>query len=152
MERRGRPDQNGSDNLSQPLTKAGKRHLMMELSSMYLYGLIDRYGYEYKTENTHINMAKNSHHYLGSINRINHEGLHKCFCKLSPKKFNSKFNTMLDTNIKDVPNFIQAFPSNMRKPHLKSTQEMLSLVLKSKSSEFMFGQHYLQAIDFIEFF
>ena len=38
----------------------------------------------------------------------------------------------------------------MRESHLKSIHELSSDVLKNNSSDFMFGQCYLQAMDFIE--
>ena len=45
---------------------------------------------------------------------------------------------MLGTNIRDAPNFIQNSLSSMRKSHLKCTHEVLSEVLKNKSSDFVF--------------
>ena len=86
-----------------PLTKARERYWMMELRTMYPYAINDRYGDEYKTENTYINMAKKFPLLPRKHNRI---GLHKGFCKLSPQEFNGKFNTMLDINIRDMPNFL----------------------------------------------
>ena len=53
-------------------------------------------------------------YYLGNIT-INRGSLHGGFYKLSPHEFNSKFNTMLDTNIEDVLNFIGTSLSSMRK-------------------------------------
>ena len=46
---------------------------------------------------------------------------------------------------------MQTFLPSMKNWNLKSTHEKLSEDLKHKSSDFMFGQYYLQAIDFIEF-
>ena len=87
----------------EPLTKARERYWMMELRTMYPYAINNRYGDEYKTENTYINMAKKFPLLPRKHNRI---GLHKGFCKLSPQEFNGKFNTMLDINIRDMPNFL----------------------------------------------
>ena len=43
---------------------------MMELNTMYPYGLNNRYGDEYKTENTYINVAEFFHQYLGDITEL----------------------------------------------------------------------------------
>ena len=48
-------------------------------------------------------------HYLGNITELNRGSLHKGFYKSSLQEFNSNFNTMLDTYIRDVPNFIRTF-------------------------------------------
>ena len=48
-------------------------------------------------------------------------------------------------------NFIRAFLSSTRVSQLKNAHGVWSEVLKNKSCDFMFGQYYLQAIDFIEF-
>ena len=61
-----------------------------------------------------------------------------------------KFQQMLDTNFRDVPNFIKTSLSGIKNSHLKSTHGVLSEVSKNKLSDFMFGQYYLQTIDFIE--
>ena len=57
---------------------------------------------------------------------------------------------MLDAHIRDVPNFTGASPSSMRKSHLKSAQEVLSEVLKSKSPDFIVCQYYFQPVGFKE--
>ena len=77
----------------------------------------------------------------GKRNKINRGSLHEGFCKFLPHEFNSKFNTVLDTNIRDVTNFIRTSLSSMRKSHLKSTHEVLNEVLKNKQSDIIFGQN-----------
>ena len=148
---RGRTDQNGMAKSCQPLRKARERYCMIELRTMYTYELNDRYGDEYKTENTHINVEKKSLSLSRKHMGINPGSHHKVFCKLSPQKFSSKFNIMLDTNMRNVPNVIQTFLSSIRKSYLESIHEELGEVLKNKLSDFMFGQYYLQAIGFLEF-
>ena len=49
---------------------------------------------------------------------------------------------MLDTNFRDVPNFIKTSLSSIKNSHLKSTHGVLSEVSKNKLSDFMFGQYY----------
>ena len=53
----GRTDRNATDVTSKPVRKASERYWMMELRTVYSYGLNDRVGDEYKTANTHINVA-----------------------------------------------------------------------------------------------
>ena len=141
------------DKSCQPLRKVTKCYRMRELSRMYTYGLNNRYGIEHETENTYINVAKKISSLPRKHNKINHGSLHKGFCKCWPQEFNSKFNTKLDTNIWDVPNFIQTSLSSMEKSHLISKYppiKVLSEILKNKSFDFIFDQYYLQAIYFIE--
>ena len=58
---------------------------MMELTTVYPYGLSKRYGDELKkTESMHINVAKKIPSLPRKHNRINHGSLQKGFCKRSP--------------------------------------------------------------------
>ena len=82
-------------------------------------------------------------------NRINRGSLYKGFCKLSPYDYKIKFNTMLDAGLRDVPNFIGTFLFSIKNWDLKNTCEMLSDVLKNKSSGFMVGRCYFQAFRLI---
>ena len=95
---------------------------MVELRIMYTYGLNARYSGEYKIENT-LMWQKKFPSLPRKHKRINPGSIHKGFCKLAPQKFHRKFNTMLDTNIRDITNFIRTCLSSMRKSHLESTHE-----------------------------
>lgn len=75
-------------------------------------------------------------HYIKKHNRINRGSLYKGFCKLSPHEYKIKFNTMLGAGLRDVPNFIGTFLFSIKNWDLKNTCEMLSDVLKNKSSGF----------------
>ena len=71
MEGTGAADQNGMDKSWQTLRKTREHYRMMELRTEYPYGLNNRYGAEYKTENTHINMWQRSfHHNLGNVTEL----------------------------------------------------------------------------------
>ena len=74
----------------------------------------------------------------------------KVFPLLLPQKFLNDLNHMLNTSIKDAPNFIRISISNMKKSHLKNTHELLSTKLCDSPPDFIFSIYYHQAIDLIE--
>ena len=57
---------------------------------------------------------------------------------------------MLNTSIKDAPNFIRTSISSKKKSYLKITDELLSTKLCDSPSDFIFSIYYHQAIDLIE--
>ena len=56
---------------------------------------------------------------------------------------------MLNTSIKDAPNFIRISISSMKKSYLKITHQLLSTKLCDSPSDFIFSIYYHQAIDLI---
>ena len=57
---------------------------------------------------------------------------------------------MLNTNIKDAPDFIRISISSMRKSYLKITHELLSTKLCDSPPDFILSIYYHQDIDLIE--
>ena len=57
---------------------------------------------------------------------------------------------MLNTSIKDAPNFIRISISSMKKSYLKITHQLLSTKLYDSPSDFIFSIYYHQATDLIE--
>ena len=57
---------------------------------------------------------------------------------------------MLNTSIKDAPNFIKILISSMKKSYLKITHELLSTKLCENPPDFIFSIYYHQAVDLIE--
>ena len=57
---------------------------------------------------------------------------------------------MLNTSIKDTPNFIRISISSMKKSHLQITHELLSTKLCDSPPDSIFSIYYHQAIDLIE--
>ena len=52
---------------------------------------------------------------------------------------------MLNTSIRDAPNFIRISNSNMKKSYLKITHQLLSTKLCDSSPDFIFSVYYHQA-------
>ena len=69
---------------------------------------------------------------------------------LLPQQSVNDLNHMLNTNIKDAPNFIRISISSMKKSYLKITHELLRTKLRDSSPDFTFSIYYHQAIDLIE--
>ena len=57
---------------------------------------------------------------------------------------------MLNTNMKDAPNFIRIAISSMKKSYLKITHDLLSTKSCDSPSDFIFSIYYHQAIDLVE--
>ena len=82
--------------------------------------------------------------------RTNRGKNHKGVPRLLPQQFLKDLNHMLNTSIKDTPNFIRISISSMKKSYLKITHQLLSTKLCDSPSDFIFSIYYHQAIDLIE--
>ena len=69
---------------------------------------------------------------------------------LLPQQFLNDLNHMLNTNIKDAPNFIKILISSMKKSYLKITHELLSTKSYDSPPDFIFSIYYPQPTDLIE--
>ena len=123
---------------------------MHELRTIFPYGLNDRIEEEFKTDNKHINVAAKFSSLPGKYSRTNRGKNHKGVPRLLPQQFVKDLNQMLNTSIKDAPNFIRVSISSMKKSYLKITHQLLSTKLYDSPSDFIFSIYYHQAIDLIE--
>ena len=82
--------------------------------------------------------------------RANRGKNHKGVPHLLPQLFVKDLNEMLNTSIKDAPNFIRILISIMKKSYLKITHQLLSTKLCDTPSALIFSIYYHQHIDLIE--
>ena len=82
--------------------------------------------------------------------RANRGKNHKGVPLLLPQEFSNDLNHMLNTSIKDAPNFIRISISSMKKSYVKITHEPLNTKLCDSPPDFVFSIYYHQAIDLIE--
>ena len=82
--------------------------------------------------------------------RANRGKNHKGVPRLLPQQFVKDLNQMLNTSIKDAPNFISISISSMKKSYLEITHQLLTTKLCHSPSDFVFYIYYHQAIDLIE--
>ena len=91
---------------------------------------------------------------LSSLSRklkcANHGKYHKNVPLLLPLQLLNNLNHMLNTNIKDAPNFIRISIFSMKKSYLKITHELLRTKLCDSPPDFIFSIYYHQAIDAME--
>ena len=122
---------------------------MHELQVIFPYGLNDRIGDEFKNDNRNISVAANfsslPRKHIPANRGKNNEGVPLPL----QQQFLNDLNHMLNTSIKDAPNFIRISISSMKKYYLKITHELLSTKL-CDSRNFIFSMYYHQAIDLIE--
>ena len=122
----------------------------MELRTVYPYGLNDRVGDEYKTENTHVNVANKFPSLPRKFICVNRGKLHKGTSKLLPNEFMSGLSSILETSIIDAPNSIRVSLCSMKKCHLKIVHQLLNDKLSNEFSDCLFGQYFHQAVNIIE--
>ena len=105
------------DFAAKPIRKAREIYWMHELRTILPYGLNDRMGDEFKTDNKQINVAVK----FSSLPRkhicANRWKNHKGVPLLLPKQFLNDLNHMLNTSIKDASNFIRISICCMKKPY-----------------------------------
>ena len=87
---------------------------MHELRTIFPYGLNDRIGDEFKTDNKHINVVAKFSSLPRKYSRANRGKNHKGVPRLLPQQFVKDLNQMLNTSIKDTPNFIRISISSMK--------------------------------------
>ena len=115
LEGTGRTERNTMDFAAKPLRKARETYWMHELRTIFPYGLNDRIGDEFKTDNKHINVAAKFSSLPRKYSRANRGKNHKGVPRLLPQQFVKDLNQMLNTSIKDAPNFIRISISSMKK-------------------------------------
>ena len=106
-------------------------------------------GDELKTDNKRINVAAKFSS-LPGISRANCGKNLIGVPLLLPYQFLNYLNHMLNTSIKDGPNFARISISGMKKSCLKITLEVLSTKFCDSPPDFIFSIYYHQAIDVIE--
>ena len=98
----GCTERNTMDFAAKPLRKARETSLMHELRTISPYGLNDRIGDEFKTDNKHINVAAKFSSLPRKYNRANRGKNHKGVPRLLAQQFVKDLNQMLNTSIKDL--------------------------------------------------
>ena len=114
LEGTGRTERNTMDFAAKPLRKARETYWMHELRTIFPYGLNDRIGNEFKTDNKHINVAAKFSSLPRKYSRANRDKNHKGVPRLLPQQFLKDLNHMLNTSIKYAPNFIRILISSMK--------------------------------------
>ena len=135
------------DFAAKPLRKARETYWKHELRAVFPYGLNDRIGDEFKTDNKHINVAASFSSLPRKYSRANRGENHKGVPRLLPQQFVKDLNQMLSTSIKDTPNVIRISISSMKKSYLKITHQLLSRKLCESPPDFIFSIYYHQALD-----
>ena len=138
------------DFAAKPLRKARETYWMHELRTIFPYGLNDRIGDEFKTDNKHINVAAKFSSLPRKYSRANRGKNHKGVPRLLPQQLVKDLIQTLNTGIKDAPNFIRISISSMKKSYMKMTHQLLSTKLCDSPPDFIFSIYYHQDIDLIE--
>ena len=114
------------------------------------YGLNYRMADKLKTDNNHINVAVTFSSLPRKYSPANRGKNHNGVPRLLPQQLLKDLNHMLNTSIKDAPNFIRISISRLKKSCLKITHELCSTKLCDSPPDFIFSIYYHQATDLIE--
>ena len=85
LDRTGLAERNTMNFAAKPLRKAGETYWMHELRTIFSYGLNDKIGDEFKTENKHIKVADNFSSLPRKYSRANRGKNHKGVSRLLPQ-------------------------------------------------------------------
>ena len=124
---------------AKPIRKARETYWMHELRTISPYGLNDRIGDEFKTDNKHINVAAKSSSLPRKHSRSDHGKNHKGVPILLLQQVLNDLNHILNTIFKDASNFIKISISSMKKSYLEITHEQLSAKLYDSPPDFIFS-------------
>ena len=94
---------------------------MHGLRTIFPYGLNHWIRDEFITDNKHINLAAKFSSLPREYSRANPGKNHKSVPRLFPQQFVKDLNQMLNTSIKDAPNFIRISIFSMKKSYSKIT-------------------------------
>ena len=119
-------DRNIMDFAAKQRRKARETYWMHELRTIFWHDLNGKIGDEFKTDNKHINVAAKFSCLPRKHSRANRGKNHKGVPRLLPQQFIKDLNHMLNTSIKDAPNFIRISIFSMTKSYLKIAHELLS--------------------------
>ena len=150
MEGTGRTDRDTMDFSAKADRKKREKYWMLTLRTVFPYGLNDRIGDEFKTGNTSTAIGKKFPPLSRNFSRVGRGSSRKGTPDLQPQSFCSEFSSMLDNDIKNVPNFIRTSLSSLKKSSLRIIHDMLNTELNYLPSNFQFSQYYLLALDVIE--
>ena len=123
---------------------------MHELRTIFPYGLNDKTEDEFKPLINTLTLLINFHHRQKKHIRAHRGKNHKSLILLLPQQFLNDLYHILNTSIKNFPNFIRISISIMEKYYLKITHELLSTKLCDRLPDFIFFIYYHEAIDLIE--
>ena len=99
---------------------------MHELRKISRDGPNDSIEGEYKTNNKHVIVTPNFLSLPRKYSRANRGKNHKGAPRILPRQFVNDLNRMVNTSIKDAPNFIRILISSMAKSYLKIAHGLLS--------------------------
>lgn len=146
----GRSNRKAIDPSCTALRKERERFWMLKLRTVYPYGLNDRVGDEYKTENTHVAVATKFPSLSRKNVRVKRGVARHGNNDMTPDRFITEFKKKLHHSLKDVANFIRVSLSSMKKSYLKSVFDTLDTEFNSVPSDFSYTQWYMVVFDFIE--
>ena len=111
---------NIEDIAAKPIRTSRETYWMHELRLIFPYGLNERIGDKFKTDNKYINVAAKFSSLPRKHSRANRKKNHKGVPLLLSQQFLNDLNHVLNTNIKGIPNFIRTSISSMKKILLKN--------------------------------
>lgn len=150
LEGNGRTERGAIDSKITSLRKSRELYWMLQLRTVYPYGLNDRVGNEFKRDTS------------GSLIGLNFPSLKRPYprrcrgtrrkgeMKLDHKTFLSHFKHKLKTDLKGCLNFIRRSISSMRKSEIRNLADLIHDELPTLPNDFPFIQWYTAILDIID--
>ena len=123
---------------------------MLELRTIFPYGLNDRIGDEYKKEDSHFAVGRRFTALKRKHPRISRGKNRSGASKLTCERFLTKLDELLKSNIKEVLNFIRKSLASMKKSQLKTLGKKVSEFLVDVDENSSYAQWYSAISDTID--
>ena len=146
----GRTDRRALDPTKTALRKGRELHWMLKLRTVFPYGLNDRIGDEYKTDQFQHAIASRFPPLKRSHPRIKRGISRKGHNTVTHTVFLKKLNNLLQNNLHDSLNFIRFSLASMKKSELKLLADLVNDEMVYKPSDFKYFQWYSAVLDTID--
>ena len=123
---------------------------MLELRTVYPFGLNDRIGDEWMTENTHSSVFTRFPTLPRRFERVNRGTNHKGNNNNTVAGFLENLDHILKESLSNASNYIRITLSSMKRSSLRDIHTILSNNITDNNSSNLYDQYYLQALDIIE--
>ena len=146
LEGTGRTERNAMDVQSREPRKSRDTQWMLEVRTVYPYGLNDRIGDEYKDENTHSAVFNKFPSLPRNFPRITRGKSHIGIAKMTKDTFLHDLDELLSNRIQETPNYIRIVLSSSKKSTLRDIYTFINNKLSDNDVN-NFTLYYLQILE-----
>ena len=150
IDENGRTDRGAIDATQTAFRKQRELHWMLKLRTVYPYGLNDRIGDEYSTQEAKFAIATRFPALRRTRPRIARGTARKGHNILTPTKFLRDLDNLFSKSLHDALNYIRVSVSTMKKTHLKQLYDNVLDILTDQPNDFNLNHWYSAILDLID--